>query len=549
MVLQHIVWPEKPEQEEKELYYHGTPEYTEDGNLLIKAGENLTFDTYFNSFSGKTWLENTVVCGCEFQFEVQGKGTLYLKTDTGAVIGEAAFHGESSLIIPLEKIEKRIYYPELLAEDDTVLKSGGIVTSQPGKDVHLVLATCTYNRQEDIKRNLNYLKQKNRHMPDGEKVLEHIYVVDNARNLKTEDIEDELVSLIPNPNTGGAGGFTRGLKEARKEPAMTHVLLMDDDVKMEFEAIVRTKSMLRYIKKEKEDCFIGGAMFRRDVPYVLHAAGEIWNNGRIINPHKNTDMRQFQTVAKVTEPLVQPQTYAGWWYCCIPRTHIENGGYPIPFFLHCDDVEYSLRNGRPPIYMNGIAVWHEEFDDKRSSVMEYYDTRNRLITNALYMQRGKRRTAAVILTERFLASVLRYRYRDIGLTLLAVEDFLKGPEWLQNLDAESYHKQLAEYGYKPEPVEDVQLSKTGNKRSRMQTVLRYFFPAAGRAVLPIGALVGDYAGRKELLLVDIKSRKGFRVKKSWRETIVYAGKLLKCSVQLLIRYGAIEKQWKKRGRL
>lgn len=541
MVLQHVVWPNEPETVEKELYYHGTPEYTEDGKLLIKEGEILAFDTYFNCFAGMTWIENTVVTKCEFQVSLCGEGVLYLKEDKGNVIYECPFLGECNLAIPLERIENRVYYLELSAKKDTVFKTGKIETLQSGKEVCLVLVTCTYNRQKDVKRNLEYLKNKNQILLDGEKVLDCVYVVDNARNL---ELQEKDAVLLPNPNTGGAGGFTRGIKEAMKNPAVTHILLMDDDVKIEFEAIVRTKAILQYIKKEKEESFLGGAMFRRDVPYVLHAAGEVWNNGSIINPYRNTDMRNLQNIEKIIKPLNRPQTYAGWWYCCIPRNHVEKHGYPMQFFLHCDDVEYGLRSGCPPVYMNGIAVWHEEFDDKRNSVMEYYDTRNRLITNAIYMQCGKRRNAVAVLAERFFASALRYRYKDVELLLLAVEDFLKGSEWLAELDAEAYHKKLLEYGYKPHSIEHFQVGSEVGGSSRFWAVLRYLFPASGKVTLKIGALVGSYAGKKEVLLVDIKTGKGFAVRKSWRETISYARQVIWVGAKLVLKYKNIEKQWK-----
>ena len=112
MVLQRIIWPEKSEQEEKELYYHGTPEYTEEGYLKIRANETVTFDTYFNCFSGRSWLENTVVSKCKFQLDIKGKGKLFLKTENGEIIGKTSFCGAGSTIVSLQKIEKKIYYLE-----------------------------------------------------------------------------------------------------------------------------------------------------------------------------------------------------------------------------------------------------------------------------------------------------------------------------------------------------------------------------------------------------------------------------------------------------
>ncbi|WP_027205229.1 hypothetical protein [Butyrivibrio fibrisolvens] len=44
--------------------------------------------------------------------------------------------------------------------------------------------------------------------------------------------QDNLIKVIPNANTGGTGGFSRGMMEAidRKDAlGLTHLLMMDDD--------------------------------------------------------------------------------------------------------------------------------------------------------------------------------------------------------------------------------------------------------------------------------------------------------------------------------
>ena len=66
----------------------------------------------------------------------------------------------------------------------------------------------------------------------------------------------------------------------------------------------------------------------------------------------------------------------------IPIEYVEKNR-PLPFFLHCDDVEYGLRHGGTPIILNGIQVWHETYEYRQSPVTAYYDTRNTLIVNAM----------------------------------------------------------------------------------------------------------------------------------------------------------------------
>ena len=75
--------------------------------------------------------------------------------------------------------------------------------------------------------------------------------------------------------------------------------------------------------------------------------------------------------------------YNAWWYCCFPLEIVTEENLPLPLFIRGDDVEYGIRNMKQLILMNGICVWHEPFENKYSSFLEYYIIRNQLITNAL----------------------------------------------------------------------------------------------------------------------------------------------------------------------
>ena len=602
MILQHLVWPKTEKKEITELYYHtNTPVTVLKQGLYVPKGTKLAFDTYFNAFSNKTWKKYTSVEEIQIRIMVEGKGNIQLCNEKGTILAEQPFFGNQTITFSIKERKACLYYVALVTEEATVLYKGTVETQEQGKKVQLAVVTCTYNRKEALKRNvcliqeennvdvptiykkeiskqnLSFLQKndtsvekttfckeeiskqnlclvqdKNNIVDRGKEkdetklyapIIFKLYVVDNARNIKKEELPEDVI-LIPNKNTGGAGGFSRGLQEAIQEKGITHIVLMDDDVELEFEALRRNKSFLMYVKEEYEDCFIGGAMFRMDKPYVLHASGEIWNAGRIQSPYQSFDMRTRENVCRITEPIEAKDAYAGWWYCCIPRKHVEEKGYPMPFFLHVDDVEYSLRSGTAPIYLNGIAVWHEEFEDKRSSVMEYYDTRNRLITNAMYLQKKEYLNAILIIAERFCSAVLRYRYEDINLILLALKDYLKGPVWLRNLDAEEYHIQLCKMGYQMRPIKKVKLSSSSKQKSKVKTMLRYIFPAYGKAILPVGALVCNYAGKKEIILLDKSLKTGIKVKKSWKKTFYYLGKIIIEELKLLFLYKKMKNQWK-----
>ena len=106
----------------------------------------------------------------------------------------------------------------------------------------------------------------------------------------------------------------------------------------------------------------------------------------------------------------------------------------IPFFIHCDDVEYGLRYGQQPVILNGIQVWHETYEHRQSPVMHYYDTRNPLIVNALYKS-GQ--DAETIKKEWFEKITGMHNAGDAlseYMCIRAMLDFLKGPAWVFGQD-------------------------------------------------------------------------------------------------------------------
>jgi len=545
MILQHLTWCRKEMQKAAELYYHtNTPLKVSKKEIEIPAGGVVRFDTYFNAFLVKTWKRFTTVQTILFRVLVDGSGTAALMGEGKEPLEEKTFSGKQEVIFFADLRKYSVYYLKLYATENTKVKSGTIETKEDGKTVSLALVICTYHRREAVLKNIQLLKEENENTKEA--ILERIYVIDNASSLTKEEIEGESqrILLIPNSNTGGAGGFTRGIKEAMRQTSLTHFILMDDDVKIELEAFYRTKAVLSYLKTEYRGNFLGGAMFRMDIPFLLYAAGEDWIDGYIQNPYRDTDLRTLEQTMRISEPIKAKQAYAGWWYCCVPRSHVEEKGYPMPFFLHCDDVEYSLRSEKAPIFFNGIAVWHETFEDKKNSVNEYYDVRNRLITNAIYLKKNSCWNVDAVLLERFAANLLRYRYRDIELILQAAEDFLKGPKWLEELDSSEYHKQLMKFGYHMFPIPEMPVEELRQDRKRILTLFRYLLPAYGKITIPVGALVSQYAGKREVTLVNRTNQTGMIVRKSWKETFFYSRKLLQKSVQIHLSYRRVMKMWR-----
>lgn len=94
--------------------------------------------------------------------------------------------------------------------------------------------------------------------------------------------------------------------------------------------------------------------------------------GNLISNKSNLNMNVtwdclFNEIEEYTE-------FNAWWYCCFPMDVVSEENLPLPIFIRGDDLEYGLRNMKHLILMNGICVWHEPFENKYSSFLEYYIT-------------------------------------------------------------------------------------------------------------------------------------------------------------------------------
>ena len=328
------------------------------------------------------------------------------------------------------------------------------------RDINISLATTTFKKQEYIKRNIELIKENV--LFEGSDLKGHLFVhvIDNDRELDPKELDSEDLKVYMNNNVGGAGGFTRGMIEAlKRKDKPTHVLLMDDDVMVMPESLFRTYYLLRLLKDEYKKCFLSGAMFDYDIREKQYEdVGYVHKNDGSYGPIKKAmDMRVIENlVANENYSFDVEDAYAGWWYCCIPVEHIEERGLPLPVFVRGDDVEFSLRNKPGFIALNGICIWHVGFAGKFNAAMELYQVhRNSFVIQA---------ASGICQDEDFLGriktmfwkDITRFAYNNAELLIDSIDDYLKGPEYLKNLDGE---KSLKEHNAKNEKL--VPLSDLG----------------------------------------------------------------------------------------
>ncbi len=436
-ILQSMVFSDKC-CETEELYLRTHGEVCRNGNILqIKSTSTVSTDTYLNAFDMGMWSEYTetgkvvlciVFCGkCEVSLRMLHKGEETILCERRIGTKDRI---ETELAVP-EQIKEGIVYVSLRAIEDTTVFSMCYRSCKEELDMHtsLGLVICTYHRPDYIAENLKKLRDT-RFFQEGDQLQGklHVHIVDNASELPF--MQESQIELFHNPNTGGSGGFTRGIREFRKRQdsyQLTQMIFMDDDVNFIPETFYRLYAFLSYMKLEYKNQVIAGRMFRTDNRQIQYTAAEIWNGGDLLHIGLNCDMVDRSVLENMNDST--GAEYGGWWFCCFPMPFVMNNN-PFPFFLHCDDVEYGLRHGGTPLILNGIQVWHDTYEYRQTPVIRYYDTRNPLIVNAMYLKNQNKEEVYKRWFDAITEAHVQENYQLEYMIIRGMKDFLKGQAYL-----------------------------------------------------------------------------------------------------------------------
>lgn len=559
MDIQKILFPEVGRCTETELYFRlgKKTEYRGDKkSITFRKHAVVAFDTYFNGFSIEKWMKYTVLQELALRLSLSGKfkvtllGKDQIHNDVlTKVISETVVEcdGRGEFEFPYTLGEKKgMYTFRLEALSDGACFYGGTyitdLAQERVRDVKLGIAICTFKREAFVEKNIRILNEEILNNPASPLYGRmKVFIADNGKSLERERLSSEHIYINPNRNLGGAGGFTRDLIEIMKhngELGITHALLMDDDIVIEPEALVKTYRILSLLKDDYADAFVGGAMLRLDKQAIQVEAGASWNGGYLNSLKHNLNLKKcksclYNEVEEYTE-------FNAWWYCCFPMKIVTPDNLPLPIFIRGDDLEYGLRNMKHLILMNGICVWHEPFENKYSSFLEYYIMRNQLIDNSFHCQWYGAKQLTKAMLGHCMREIMFYRYKNVDLYLRGIRDFLKGPEWLMKQDGEALHQSVMAAGYKAQELEQLDMAFSypvyqesyeyvDNKKSKIKRLLTFnglFLRAKGTNIIPMAAARPVHFYRKKRVMqYDVTSRKAFITEKSVGASLRYMGKV------------------------
>ncbi len=415
--LQRILLPKLGEPRDVRSLYLVEPE-TNAGRVqahsrtsaTIPAGDEVSFETYFNAFPASYWRRWTNLDNVVLRLELSGTARVDIyrsKIDgariavTGEVVGDlgAAAEGAEAKVdgkdvhvceipVPLTQFEDGgwIWF-DLTCETDVVVHSAGWYsdieapsqtypdgTEHPAPEGRVTIGIPTFNRPTDAVAALEALSSD----PEVDAIIDAVLMPDQGTKHPADEPGFDTVAehfgdrlrIFPQGNLGGSGGYSRIMYEAlggpdsdpKRATDSPFILYMDDDIAIEPDSILRAVAVGRFAKSPM---LVGGQMLNLQERSHLHSMGEVighhdfmWTSAPHVHydhdfyTHPLRDRGEHGTNA--TGEVVDSKDlhrridveFNGWWMCLIPRVAAETIGQPLPLFIKWDDAEYGLRAGK-----------------------------------------------------------------------------------------------------------------------------------------------------------------------------------------------------------
>ncbi|MGH3548137.1 MAG: glycosyltransferase [Pseudonocardiaceae bacterium] len=432
--------------------------------VIIQPHARLTTNTFFGRFPASYWQRWTEATQVEVSGMVEGTGRIAVRASdsvgdvrtVATVMVEGAQHEQVRLQARIDRFVDggAMWLEASTCEAVLAIDAVRWSVAKPERVRPTTVVICTYNRADDCLQTLNILSLDDTTLS----MVDAVYVVDQGNDTvesragfaDVQRVFGPKLHYLQQPNLGGAGGFTRGLYEVMElDPTNhAHILFMDDDIMLEPDTVVRLST---FANCTTVPAIVGGQMLYLLHPDQLHVGAETADLTILRPGVPASDALVQADLTKWRQDIRVDADYNAWWACLIPSEVVAIIGYPLPLFFQWDDIEYGLRaraHGYPTVTLPGAGVWHADFHWKDwDDWPRYFSLRNSLIVKALHGRPNRTDTALFLLKE-LLRYIVSMRYGLAATLIMAVEDFLAGPEILRDGGVEAaaaVRKLRAEY--------------------------------------------------------------------------------------------------------
>lgn len=382
------------------------------GSIALQTGAIVHTNAYFGRFEASYWQRWSTVDSVQVSVRVVGaaEGEIRVRaSDIGSherTVAVEHTHGDGvfTLAAPLDKfLDGGAMWLEFRAIDGPVsFADVRWSVAANGANRPTAIAICTYNRADDCANTVAALASD----PEVSGIIDKVYVTDQGTDLvqtrevyqSAADALGEKLHYLRQANLGGAGGFSRGMYEVTASPADANVLLMDDDVRVEPETILRMTALANHATTPT---LIGAQMLYLYNPDYLLVSAESVDLPKLEAglPADEWSLQDQSVIDNVQERRIDAP-YNAWWSCLIPASVVREIGLPMPYFFQWDDIEYGIRAGSqgfPTVTLPGAAVWHADFYWKDGDDFgQFFGQRNSLITAAIHSDFDVRALAKIL---------------------------------------------------------------------------------------------------------------------------------------------------------
>lgn len=425
------------------LYVSGAASSTRTA-FAVATGTRATSATYFGAFPAGHWRARSDVRQVRLVFHANASVSVDLRGTNTA--GEVQTLGTRTFDAGRHEWETALAQDVAWLWFDVAPAGGDAVVSDARWEVRaefaaqpsLTVGITTYDREQDCVRLLARLGSS----PDVLEAVTQVVVADQGTRALADapGFDDaaaslaERLSVVRQPNLGGSGGFSRAMSAASGSGS-SHVLLLDDDVDLEPESILR---MLAFARFAAESLIVGAQMLSLTEPTRLHSFGERVDRGDmwwtpVVPLLSDVDLavRTVENTPALSRRIAVD--FNGWWMCLIPVDVVRDVGASLPFFIKWDDAEFGLRaaaRGVDTVTLPGAALWHMPWTAKDDGLdwQAYFQLRNRIVTALLHG--GPHVLAASFAQD--LNHILCAQYGSAALRVLALRDVLSGPQHLEH---------------------------------------------------------------------------------------------------------------------
>ena len=442
-------------------------------SLTVPAGEEVSFQTYFNAFPASYWRRWSQLDSIILALDIDGEAniSIYRSKQDGqriSVANHLVSSGHHEFELALKNFEDGgwLWFDVTAESEATISQAAWCAPSAPGpqtmpdgsiiepSEKRVAVGIPTFNRPTDAVAALQALAED----PVVDGIIDFVLMPDQGNQHPADEPGyDEAVAHFGERfrefrqgNLGGSGGYSRIMFEALENTDSPFILYMDDDIAIEPDSILRAVQAARYAASP---IIVGGQMLNLQERSQLRTTGEQVNRGDFMwgaAPHavydhdfakyplsaigdgqSHKDPNSYDSLALHRRVDVE---YNGWWMCLFPRIVAETNGQPLPLFIKWDDTEYSLRaaaKGFPTVTWPGAAIWHMAWADKDDAIdwQAYFHLRNRLIVAALYHD-GDAKGITRSIFKSTLKHTMCMEYSTMAIQIEAMKDFLAGPDQL-----------------------------------------------------------------------------------------------------------------------